>query len=106
MEHIKQNDAELRERMEGRVSNKEDRKEPNEPKAAISNEDDKEVDDNFNESSELLSNDMRRELMRKQWEKEEDELRNKTNIHYQDVLFNGIFNCSHFQDLPPIFSFF
>ncbi|KAJ8921808.1 hypothetical protein NQ315_008437 [Exocentrus adspersus] len=40
-----------------------------------------------NEESELLSNDMRRELLRKQWEKEEEELRNKSNIHYQDILF-------------------
>ncbi|CAG9826242.1 unnamed protein product [Diabrotica balteata] len=37
--------------------------------------------------SELLSSDMRRELLRQQWEKEEEELRNKSEIHYEDVLF-------------------
>lgn len=38
---------------------------------------------------EMLSSDMRRELLRQQWEKEEDELRNKSDIHYQDILFGG-----------------
>lgn len=53
--------------------------------------DEKEVKDTtYNENSELLSSDMRRELLRKQWEMEEEELRNKTNVHYQDILFNGI----------------
>lgn len=37
---------------------------------------------------ELLSDDMRREMLRKQWEKEEEELMDKDNIHYQDILFN------------------
>ncbi|XP_028136437.1 coiled-coil domain-containing protein 174 [Diabrotica virgifera virgifera] len=58
-----------------------------------------ENDDNFVQSSteslaenevgqsELLSSDMRRELLRQQWEKEEEELRNKSEIHYEDVLF-------------------
>ncbi|KAF5270394.1 hypothetical protein FQR65_LT05582 [Abscondita terminalis] len=40
------------------------------------------------ESSELLSSDMRRELLRQQWEKEEEELRQKSDVHYQDILFN------------------
>ncbi|CAH1104679.1 unnamed protein product [Psylliodes chrysocephalus] len=40
-----------------------------------------------NEESELLSSDMRRELLRQQWEREEEELCNKTDIHYQDILF-------------------
>lgn len=42
-----------------------------------------------NEESELLSSDMRRELLRQQWEREEEELCNKTDIHYQDILFGG-----------------
>lgn len=40
------------------------------------------------EDSELLSHDMRRELLRQQWEKEEEELRKKSDIHYQDILFD------------------
>ncbi|KAL3277293.1 hypothetical protein HHI36_012643 [Cryptolaemus montrouzieri] len=40
------------------------------------------------ENLELLSDDMRRDLLRQQWEKEENELRDKDNIHYQDVLFS------------------
>uniref|UniRef100_A0A1Y1MAG5 CCDC174 alpha/beta GRSR domain-containing protein n=1 Tax=Photinus pyralis TaxID=7054 RepID=A0A1Y1MAG5_PHOPY len=39
-------------------------------------------------ANELLSSDMRRELLRQQWEKEEDQLRKKDDIHYQDILFN------------------
>ncbi|KAG5889006.1 hypothetical protein JTB14_033936 [Gonioctena quinquepunctata] len=39
------------------------------------------------EESELLSSDMRRGLLREKWEAEEEELRNKSNIHYQDILF-------------------
>jgi hypothetical protein len=42
----------------------------------------------LSEENELLSSDMRREMLRRQWEKEEEELRNKSNIHYQDILFN------------------
>ncbi|XP_060524006.1 coiled-coil domain-containing protein 174 [Cylas formicarius] len=38
--------------------------------------------------SELISGDMRRDMLRRQWEKEEDELMNRTNVHYQNVLFN------------------
>lgn len=38
---------------------------------------------------ELMSGDMRRELFRQKWEQQEEQLRNKTDIHYQDVLFDG-----------------
>lgn len=44
---------------------------------------------NITEDNELLSADMRREMLRRQWEKEEEALKDKSNIHYQDVLFNG-----------------
>ncbi|EFA13255.1 coiled-coil domain-containing protein 174 [Tribolium castaneum] len=40
------------------------------------------------EENELLSSDMRREILRRQWEKEEEEIRNKSDVHYQDLLFN------------------
>ncbi|KAL1506521.1 hypothetical protein ABEB36_005869 [Hypothenemus hampei] len=39
-------------------------------------------------SEEMISADMRRETLRKQWEKEEEELRNKSNVHYQNLLFD------------------
>jgi hypothetical protein len=38
---------------------------------------------------ELMSGDMRRELLRQKWEQQEEQLRKKTDIHYQDVLFDG-----------------
>lgn len=37
----------------------------------------------------LLSDDMRREQQRLKWEEEEEKLRDKADIHYQDVLFDG-----------------
>ena len=40
---------------------------------------------------ELLSSDMRREQLREKWEAEEEALRQKDNIHYQDILFDGEF---------------
>jgi hypothetical protein len=36
-----------------------------------------------------MSGDMKRELLRQKWEQQEEQLRNKTDIHYQDVLFDG-----------------
>ena len=36
----------------------------------------------------LLSEDMRRELLRQKWEQEEEENLKKTKIHYKDVLFD------------------
>ena len=44
----------------------------------------------------LLSEDMRRELMRQQWEKEEEEAMNKPvgPVHYQDIRFDGECNQS------------
>ncbi len=36
----------------------------------------------------LLSEDMRRELLRQKWEKEEEQNLTKRNVHYQDVLFD------------------
>jgi hypothetical protein len=42
---------------------------------------------------ELMSGDMRRELLRQKWEQQEEQLRNKTDIHYQDVLFDGKYSA-------------
>jgi hypothetical protein len=38
---------------------------------------------------ELMSGDMKRELLRQKWEQQEEQLQNKTDIHYQDILFDG-----------------
>lgn len=40
-------------------------------------------------SQELLSSDMHREMMRRKWEEQEQKLLHKTDIHYQDLLYNG-----------------
>lgn len=42
----------------------------------------------------LLSEDMRRELARQEWEKEEEEAINKPigPVHYQDIRFDGKFD--------------
>jgi hypothetical protein len=37
----------------------------------------------------LVSGDMQREALRAKWEQEEAELRDKDDLHYQDVLFDG-----------------
>ena len=44
--------------------------------------------DNEGGFPELLSEDGRREILRQKWEKEEEENMKKTDIHYNDVLFD------------------
>nr|CAD7434586.1 unnamed protein product [Timema monikensis] len=41
------------------------------------------------ETLEMMSSDMKREMMRQKWEEQEAVLRDKADIHYQDVLFDG-----------------
>lgn len=41
-----------------------------------------------NDEKSMLSEDMRRELLRQKWEKEEEENLRKTKVHYKDVLFD------------------
>lgn len=80
--YLKERDSDLKSKV--RASGNEeinDKREQSPPK------ENKTVD--FDEKSELLSNDMRTELLRRKWEKEEDELRKKTDTHYQDILFDG-----------------
>lgn len=50
-------------------------------------------DTEFSEKSEMLSADMRSQLIRRKWEKQEEELTRKSDIHYQDVLFDGKNRC-------------
>ena len=37
----------------------------------------------------LVSGSIQREALRAKWEQEEMELRDKDNIHYQDILYDG-----------------
>lgn len=81
--YLKERDSDLKSK--GSNSDNEDNK-PQENDDKPANND--KVGD-FDENSELLSNDMRTELLRRKWEIEEDELRKKSDIHYQDILFDG-----------------
>lgn len=44
---------------------------------------------NSEEISELISSDMRREKLRLKWEEEERKLAERTDIHYEDIRFDG-----------------
>lgn len=44
---------------------------------------------NPEEVSELVSSDMRREQLRLKWEEEERKLAERTDIHYEDIRFDG-----------------
>lgn len=44
---------------------------------------------NFEGISELVSSDMRREQLRLKWEEEERKLAERTDIHYEDIRFDG-----------------
>lgn len=44
---------------------------------------------NTEEMSELVSSDMRREQLRLKWEDEERKLAERTDIHYEDIRFDG-----------------
>lgn len=44
---------------------------------------------NSEEISELVSSDMRREQLRLKWEEEERKLAERTDIHYEDIRFDG-----------------
>lgn len=44
---------------------------------------------NSEELSELVSSDMRREQLRLKWEEEERKLAERTDIHYEDIRFDG-----------------
>lgn len=45
--------------------------------------------DNSGKISELVSSDMRREQLRLKWEEEERKLAERTDIHYEDIRFDG-----------------
>nr|XP_023014486.1 coiled-coil domain-containing protein 174 [Leptinotarsa decemlineata] len=96
LEYLKSNDEELRKVVEEKRKQNQQQslsedndfnKDNSESRDEIITEKEKEVATTNPVESELLSSDMRREMLRKQWEAEEEELRNKSNIHYQDILF-------------------
>lgn len=92
LEYLKSKDEELRKTVEAKNKKQpsiEEKSEEDTTKNEDINKKSTEDESSKPQESELLSNDMRRELLRQQWEKEEDELRNKSNIHYQDILFGG-----------------
>lgn len=49
----------------------------------------KSVSDIVAPQQELFSADMHRAAMRQKWEEQEIKLKDKTDIHYQDILFDG-----------------
>ncbi|XP_018576141.1 coiled-coil domain-containing protein 174 [Anoplophora glabripennis] len=89
--HLKSKDEELKKTIEAKNKKQTSSEEKFEEDIKTKDEDiDKKLHEDTSDKpqeSELLSNDMRRELLRQQWEKEEEDLRNKSNIHYQDILF-------------------
>lgn len=92
LEHLKLKDAELRSSVDLKERGMQivpEKKEDEVSEKAGSDNDNNEKDDALSEQNELLSSDMRREILRRQWEKEEEALRDKRDIHYQDILFNG-----------------
>ncbi|CAH1131437.1 unnamed protein product [Ceutorhynchus assimilis] len=92
LENIKAKDADLKliiDKPQQPVVNTEETN-SDKDKENENNEKEKEeqVDANIEVEPEMISADMEREKLRRQWEQEEEELRDKTNIHYQNVLFN------------------
>lgn len=90
LEYMKQKDRELSSSVESK------RKTSENSQTFVKNsgdgENDNKVDNpeiTLSSENELLSSDMRRELLRREWEQQEDDLLKKKNVHYQDVLFNG-----------------
>lgn len=90
LEYLKSKDAELRSSIDIKERGSQIIPEEEQKEAKEETKDKSDEDDALSEQNELLSADMRREILRRQWEKEEEALRDKKNIHYQDVLFDGI----------------
>lgn len=92
LEYLKSKDAELRASVDLKERGAQIIPEKSTEELTDNTKSDEETDV-LSEQNELLSADMRREILRRQWEKEEDALRNKRDIHYQDILFNGTSSC-------------
>lgn len=85
---IKEKDKSLRSTVEKRESREEIRNNYEKESDEKSEDEDEIPSEDFKDDSEMLSSDMQRELQRRKWEKEEDDLQHKSDVHYQDVLFN------------------
>lgn len=87
LDYMKRKDRDLSESIEGSGRLRE------EPKKFVKETEKKEEEEvknvELSEENELLSSDMRREILRIEWEKQEEELLKKKDVHYQDLLFNG-----------------
>jgi len=73
-----------------KLQQKDRKKEPRERKESSSSEDSDRNDDRdkSNDEPDMLSEDMRREMIRQKWEKEEMENLTKDSLHYTDVRFD------------------
>ncbi|XP_030754066.1 coiled-coil domain-containing protein 174 [Sitophilus oryzae] len=87
LEYFKSKDAELKlvadKRHEVESKNTESNKEIGEENIETTNK-----PEDIQTELDLVSADMRKDMLRRQWEKEEEELRDRSDIHYQNVLFN------------------
>lgn len=98
LKYIKLKDEELRQTMEKRKGRENFEPETvDEPIAESVAQTDVHSNSDDKGAEELLSSDMRREILRKKWEEDEERLRNKSDLHYQDILFDGKFRYG-FQD--------
>nr|CAI5818239.1 unnamed protein product [Callosobruchus analis] len=85
LEHIKRSDEKLKKVVEKKqMQDKQDQGIKTAIEATEKNEDEVEEEKPL---PEMLSDQMRNEILRRQWEKDEERIRNKADVHYQDVLF-------------------
>ncbi|CAH2012310.1 unnamed protein product [Acanthoscelides obtectus] len=87
LEHIKRNDKKLRE-----VVEKKRMQHGREEEIAAKSNEVTEKNEHVEEGEalpEMMSDQLRNEILRKQWEKDEERLKDKKDVHYQDVLFGG-----------------
>ncbi|CAH2019306.1 unnamed protein product [Acanthoscelides obtectus] len=88
LEHIKRNDKKLRE-----VVEKKRMQHGREEEIAAKSNEVTEKNEHVEEGEalpEMMSDQLRNEILRKQWEKDEERLKDKKDVHYQDVLFGGL----------------
>nr|CAH7738206.1 unnamed protein product [Callosobruchus chinensis] len=85
LEHIKRNDEKLKKVVEKK--NSQDGKDQGIEKVVEVTEKNEDAIEEEKPPPEMMSDQMRNEILRRQWEKDEERIRNKNDVHYQDVLF-------------------
>ncbi|VEN42769.1 unnamed protein product [Callosobruchus maculatus] len=85
LEHIKRNDEKLKKVVEKKQ--KQDGKDEETGKVVEAAENNEDAVEEEKPLPEMMSDSMRNEILRRQWEKDEERIRNKVDVHYQDVLF-------------------